>query len=142
MTDQQPLTPPGWGTPGYGEAITEAAAYLAAQAAGCRLKDLIVLVRQFKPLTFEVVRWLLNHGDSYAAAAESEHAPRRRDREQAPTEQQSLSWDCAFCSKLRIYEGGRPQGFSHLDTCHCGSRVATTPHDRAAVAALIDQHLV
>jgi hypothetical protein len=133
MADQQPLTPPGWGTPGYAEAITEAATYLAARAADCRLKDLIVLVRQFKPLTFEVVRWLLNHGDACTALAKSERAS---------TEQQSLSWHCRFCSKLRIYEGGRPQAFSHLDTCQYGSRVATTPHDRAAIAALIDKHLL
>lgn len=55
----------------------------------------------------------------------------------------SLSWLCAFCGKLRIYEGGRPGLFDHLDTCGtCGSRIATEPKDKAALIAMIDLHLL
>lgn len=55
----------------------------------------------------------------------------------------SMSWNCAFCEKLRIYEGGRPFDFGHLDTCtRCESRVAATLADRATVAAMIDKHLL
>jgi hypothetical protein len=54
----------------------------------------------------------------------------------------ALSWNCAFCVNLRV-EGGRPFDFGHLDMCPtCRSRAATTPKDRAAVAATIDEHLL
>jgi hypothetical protein len=55
----------------------------------------------------------------------------------------SLSWDCAFCGRLRVFEGGRPFDFGRLDTCAaCGSRIAAKPADRVALAALIDNHLL
>jgi hypothetical protein len=58
-------------------------------------------------------------------------------------EEPSLSWLCAFCGKTRVYEGGRPLVFGHLDTCAtCESRVAVEPADCAAVAAMIDRHLL
>ena len=59
-------------------------------------------------------------------------------------EASSLAWDCSFfCGKTRIWEGGRPWQFSHLDTCDkCGSRVAATASDKASIKALIDKHLL
>lgn len=56
----------------------------------------------------------------------------------------TLSWECAFgCGALRVYDGGRPNLFRHLDTCAiCQSRIAIEPTDRAAVAILIDRHLL
>lgn len=44
-----------------------------------------------------------------------------------------LAWRCVFlgCDALRIWEGGRPSQFSHLDTCpRCDSRIAVTCADR------------
>jgi hypothetical protein len=55
----------------------------------------------------------------------------------------SLSWDCVFCSNCRIFEGGRPHLFDHLDTCSiCGCRLASSPEDREAVLAMVDKHLL
>jgi hypothetical protein len=56
----------------------------------------------------------------------------------------SYSWLCQFfCGRLRVYEGGRPDLFGHLETCRiCGSRVAVETADHTAVAAMIDKHLL
>lgn len=55
----------------------------------------------------------------------------------------TLSWACAFCSMTRIFEGGRPELFKHLDTCPaCGSRVVVRRADGTAMAGLIDRHLL
>ena len=58
----------------------------------------------------------------------------------------SLSWLCAFCGRIRIYEGGSPTVFAHLDTCiACENRVAVSAEDRAthqaAIEAMIFKHL-
>jgi hypothetical protein len=62
-----------------------------------------------------------------------------------PLEGPTLSWNCVFanCGKLRIWEGGRPDPFSHLDTCStCNSRVAVASADREAIRVLIAEHLL
>jgi len=64
MTAESRPNPPGWGTLEYAEAVTQAAAYLASRAAGGRLKGLISQVREFNPLTLEIVRWLLNQSET------------------------------------------------------------------------------
>lgn len=54
----------------------------------------------------------------------------------------SPSWLCG-CGKLQVFGGGRPFDFGSRDTCNvCESRVASKPADRAAVAAVIDKHLL
>jgi len=66
-----------------------------------------------------------------------------------PTEKSTdltLSWDCAFCPKTRVYEGGCPLALS-LDECPtCGSKVAVSCADRealkAATNAAIVKHLI
>lgn len=69
--------------------------------------------------------------------------PAELDSAQSICSEPSLSWHCAFCGHLRIYEGGRPFDFGHLDTCtQCGGRVATKPADREAMATIVDEHLI
>lgn len=70
--------------------------------------------------------------------------PQSGQGEEPVQEELSLSWECPFfCGKIRVWEGGRPWVFSHLDTCErCQSRVAVTPTEKASVKALIDRHLL
>jgi hypothetical protein len=51
---------------------------------------------------------------------------------------------CPFlgCSATRVYEGGRPLLFTHLDTCtRCQMRIAVTP-DENAFAKLVAKGLI
>jgi hypothetical protein len=58
-------------------------------------------------------------------------------------QQHSLSWLCAFCGQLKIFEGGRPLELGRLDDCATrGDRIANKLDDQAAVSAMIDQHLL
>jgi hypothetical protein len=55
-----------------------------------------------------------------AVAANSPQSPPPGDRPPC----QSLSWLCAFCGRVRIFEGGRPLKVAYLDTCAtCGSLI-------------------
>ncbi len=56
--------PPGWGTPEYPEAATQAAVYFASRAGNTDLGTLISQVCEFRALTFEVVRWLYEQRDN------------------------------------------------------------------------------
>ena len=57
--------------------------------------------------------------------------------------QPALSWVCAFCQRLRIFEGGHAGAFGHLDTCvSCGSRVAAAAVDQASVTHITGEHLL
>ena len=64
------------------------------------------------------------------------------DRKCCSLNEPSLSWLCAFCGKLRIWEGGRPEIADHCKWCAtCGSLVAVDAKDQEAVAKSIDRHL-
>jgi hypothetical protein len=66
-----------------------------------------------------------------------------RDRDALSPTQPSMCWGCAFCGKLRIWDGGRPDRFDHLGSCGaCGSRVAIGPDEQVAVISMIDKHLL
>lgn len=62
-----------------------------------------------------------------------------------PTDEPSLSWLCRFppCTRLRVYEGGRPLNLGRLEWCErCNCLTVVSADDQAAVIALIDQHLL
>jgi len=54
-----------------------------------------------------------------------------------------VTWNCAFCGKLRVFEGGRPFSLSHLDTCGiCGTRVAVPLDNHVSLRSSIANHLI
>src|SRR5579862_8597976 len=82
-------------------------------------------------------RELFHFDPTEAEPAETASMPERHpnsdcSRHSAPDRTEpSLSWPCAFCPKIRIWEGGRPDKFCHLDSCAaCGYRVADTSDDK------------
>jgi hypothetical protein len=54
-----------------------------------------------------------------------------------------LRWPCLFgCNATRVYEGGMPLLFTHLETCpKCGARIAVT-HDEKAFAEIVARGLI
>jgi hypothetical protein len=55
----------------------------------------------------------------------------------------SLSWLCAFCGKLRIWDGGRPGISDHCKWCSmCDSSVVFDSKYQEAIIAAIDQNLL
>jgi hypothetical protein len=68
------------------------------------------------------------------------------EQKQAVDAQHSLSWACKFgsCSKLRVYEGGRPGLAEDLGWCPVCKYLCceTEPNVQSTIAAMIDQHLI
>jgi len=55
-------------------------------------------------------------------------------KEPLTADEPALTWVCAFCGRLRVFEGKYPFGLSHQDYCDaCGSPLAVSPVDRALV---------
>jgi hypothetical protein len=83
---------------------------------------------------------------SHALASLEPNGLTVRINDLSPTrENPSLSWLCSFgsCSKLRIYEGGRPDIAKHYGWCAvCQSLVVTDAKDQEGIVKLIDQHLM
>jgi hypothetical protein len=57
-------------------------------------------------------------------------------------EEPSLSWDCRFCPRIRVYEGGRPGIAENCATCQTCGCLTVGAEDLTTIAALIDLHLI
>jgi ribosomal protein S27E len=60
-------------------------------------------------------------------------------------DQRDLSWDCAFCGRLRVcpFATPYPRGSTSLESCRiCGDMFVDIDDERAAVVRAISQHLL